>query len=115
MKTIYEHIEHVKGRPHHIRKRVAFTTALCGALLVGVLWFGVSLASGGYALHGSNFAEATGAESSMGGSPVTSTSQLAGAAAALNQDSASQPAHIEIVDATSTTTPSAPEQTVIPF
>lgn len=115
MRTIFDHIEHVKGQPHHIRKRVALTAAGGIAAVVGIVWFGASLASGTYAIHGSNFAESTGAESQTGSPVVSETSQVAGAAAALNSDT-SGPARIVIVDASSTASATpASDQTTIPF
>ena len=114
MKSLVHHIEHVRKQPHHVRKRVALTLAGAGAALVGVLWLGISLGTGAFAIHGSNFAESTGAEPSSAGSP-SDTSQLAGAAAAVEPANAA--AHIEIIDAATSSALSAPRtvQTVIPF
>lgn len=114
MKTIFDHIERVKKQPHHVRKRVAFGAAYAATGLIAVVWLGTSLSSGAFALHDSNFAAA---EAGAGNERVAGNAapqQLAGAAAALRGVAANAPAHIEIVDATSTS--SAPrEQTVIPF
>src|SRR5487761_2651737 len=114
MKNIFEHIEHLKGKPHHIRKRVAFGAAAGVTALIALVWLGGSVSSGAFAIQGSNFAESTGqqpavtTDTSAGG-----TSGLAGAGAALPDASANVPAHIEIVDV-ATATPAKPaEQTII--
>lgn len=113
MKTVFEHIEHVKKQPHHVRQGVAFSAAALCTTLVALVWLTGSLWSGAFALKSSSFAE------SAGQSPTVATydsgkSSLAGAAAAL-QD-ASAPAHIEIVDvASSTSGQKKAEQTILPF
>lgn len=116
MKTIFDHIEHVKGKPHHIRKRVAFTAAGCGAGVIALVWLAGSLTTGAFAIKGSNFTD-----SANQGSVITtsgdSTSQLAGvgAAAALNQ-AEEAPVHIEIVNtASEPSKQKQAEQTTIPF
>lgn len=117
MRTIVERIEDLRARPHQVRKQVALTSAGGIAVVIGLIWFGVSLGSGAYAIHGSNFAEATGAEASPNAAPsAPQTSQIAGAAAALDTADAG-PAHIVIVDASSSSAaPStSAEQTTIPF
>jgi hypothetical protein len=115
MRTLFDHIEHVKGQPHHVRKRVALGSAGGIAAVVGILWFGGSLAGGAYAIHGSNFAISTGAESAPSTASVSGTSQLAGAAAALDSKDTG-PARIVIVDSSSSAATSTPaDQTTIPF
>lgn len=121
MRTIFEHIEHVKGKPHHIRKRVAFGTAAVLTAVIALVWLAGSLATGAFALKPTSFAQSTGQESSTVTGSENGNQNIAGvlagqAAAALQNDSASVPAHIEIVD----TTPSKAqakkaEPTVIPF
>ena len=115
MQKFFDYIEHLKGKPHHVRKQITFSVATGGAALIGLLWFGVSLSSGAYAIKGSNFAQATGAESATV-TTTDNTSQLAGAAAAVGTNTA-QAAHIEIIDAATTSTAAShqSEQTVIPF
>lgn len=113
MKTVFEHIEYVKGKPHHIRRKVAFTAAGACTAAIALVWLVGSLSMGVFALKDNNFADSTGQENVIT-TPQTDTSNLAGAAAALSNSNA--PAHIEIVD----TTPVVPaqkrsEQTVIPF
>lgn len=118
MKTIPQHIEHIKGKPHHVRKRIAFGVATCGAALIALVWLAGSLGTGAFAIRGATFAESTGAESTVtvaaenGSRPAISG--IAGVAAAL-QD-AGAPAHIEIIDtASSTRTTKQAERTTIPF
>lgn len=116
MKTVFDHIEHMRGKPHHIRKRVAFTLAAAGAGVVGLVWLVGSVSLGVFAIQGSSFAESTGQGAVIVDN--TGSSNLAGAAAALptNQNSANAPAHIEIVDiASSTPGQGKAEQTIIPF
>jgi hypothetical protein len=117
MKTIFEHIEYVKGQPHHIRKQI--TLAIAGGLtaLIALVWFFGTLSSGAFAIHGSTFAESTGAEpAAVTGTDNSSDSGIAGAAAAINSDT-NAPAHIEIVDTSTSTNAKKPaaEPTIIPF
>lgn len=113
MQRVFDHIDRIKEQPHHIRRQIAFTVAFGVAALIGLVWLMGSLAMGSFALGNTNFADATGA------APVQSSggpdnSQLAGAAAAAPNTGAAAPAHIEIIDASTSTAPQ-PEQTVIPF
>ena len=121
MKTVFDHIEHIKGKPHHIRKRVAFTAAAGVTALIALVWLVGSVTSGAFAIQGSTFADstqqqpvvtttATGADTGTG-----DTSGLAGAAAALPSVSTNAPASIEIVDVASATPPAQTQQTIIPF
>lgn len=119
MKKLHEHIAHIKTKPHHIRKKVAFGTAACGAGLVALIWLVASFSTNAFAIQGSSFADAQGQE------PVTvvrtnaagelqGLAGVGGAAAILEDKNA--PAHIEIVD----TTPVKPaakktDATILPF
>ncbi len=117
MKTIFEHIEYAKSKPHHIRKRIALTATATITAVIALVWFFGTLSSGAFAIQGSTFAESTGAEPTIAtGTESDSNSEgIAGAAAALPND-ANAPAHIEIIDtATSSAATSTAEQTVIPF
>ena len=114
--NIFDHINRVKEKPHHVRRQVAFMAAAGATAFVAFAWLATSVTSGIFAIKASNFALSSGAES-----PAVSTSasdgsgQLAGAAAALDQAVAA-PAHIEIIDANpATTTAAQSDQTVIPF
>lgn len=115
MKTVFEHVEYIKGKPHHIRKRIALTTAAVGAGTIALVWLVGSISLGAFAIQGSSFADSTGQESVIVTNGDTNNSQnLAGAAAAL--PSANTPAHIEIVDTNATTSAQKkPEQTTLPF
>lgn len=113
MKTIFQHIEYVKGKPHHVRKQVAFATAAGVTAVVALVWFFSTLSAGTFAIQGSTFADST-SEASTTTNSVQSNSGIAGAAAAVQDENA--PAHIEIVDTSTSTTPAKQqEQTVIPF
>ena len=115
MKTISQHIEHIKSKPHHIRKRVAFGTAFAGTAVIALVWLVSSVGTGAFALKNTSFADSTG----QGNNPVTegssNTSAVAGASAGLetNKD---MPTRIEIIDTASSTRQSKKaEQTTIPF
>jgi hypothetical protein len=116
MKTVLDHIEHVKGKPRHVRHRVAVGAATFASALIALVWLGVNLISGSFALsQESSFATNAGQDDTV---TTSATSDgLAGAAAALPPSaSASAPAHIEIVD----TTPAPAhqkqsDQTILPF
>lgn len=108
MKTVFEHIEHVKGKPHHIRKQVAFASAAVGAGAIALFWFIMSISLGSFAISGSSFADASVTEEVT----VVDASGLAGAAAAVD---ANVPAYIQIVDTTPAAPAKKPEQTTLPF
>ena len=116
MKTIFDHIEHIKGKPHHVRKRLAFGAAAVGAGLIALVWLVGSVSSGVFALKDTSFADSVGAGVAITTQSGNNSQGLAGAAAAPVLNEANVPAHIEIVD---TTPPKAQtkkaEQTVIPF
>jgi len=118
MRTISDHIEHVKTQPHHVRERVAFGLAVLMAGLIGIVWLGVSLASGSFAIAGNGFAQATGAAPfTVNGQPALGdTSGLAGAGAALPPGDAS--AHIDVIQDDMGAAPkgtASANQTIIPF
>jgi hypothetical protein len=120
MKTVSEHIDTLKQQPHHIRRQVAFGTAAGITGLVALVWLVGSVTTGVFAIQATSFAQSTGAEANSAASAdtVPSTSQLAGAAAAVpSSNEANTPAHIEIVNTASASAPtSSPDtQTVIPF
>lgn len=117
MKNLFEHIEYVKTKPHHIRKRVAFGAATFGSAFIALVWFVGSYVSNSFAIAGSNFAMGTEQDNAIvkvnaAGDAIPSG--IAGTAAAL--PSASAPAHIEIIDTTpQQSTTSQAEQTILPF
>ena len=114
MKTVFEHIEHIKGKPHHVRKRIAFGTAAAGAGLVAVVWLAINVTGGAFAIPDNSFADAAGQGSVVATTSERAATNLAGVAAAVeNQDA---PAHIEIVDTTpASTSQKKAERTIIPF
>jgi hypothetical protein len=117
MKNISEHIRYLHGKPHHIRRKVAFGTAAGVAGLIGVIWLVGSVSAGSFALKDTSFADATGAApvDVVNANDTTATAGLAGAAAApALEDSSQGPAHIQIVNVTPKPAPK-PEQTTIPF
>ncbi len=115
MKNIFDHIETAKGKPHHVRKQIAFGTAASATALIALVWFVQSISSNTFAIQGTSFAESTGHEAVIVTVPEGGNQNLAGAAAAFKDD-ASAPAHIEIVDTASSTPKARPtERTIIPF
>ncbi len=113
MRTLADHIERIKGKPHHVRRRAAFGAAALGTALVAFAWLAASFSTGAFALHATSFAESTGQEGAR--APAGAAENLAGAAAALPSD-ARAPARIEIIDAATSSGPAASApQTVIPF
>lgn len=114
MKNLFDHIEYVKGKPHHIRKRVALATAALGSGLIAIVWFVGSIATNSFAIQGASFASATDQQNAIVKTDDTSNQGLAGAAAAIKD--AEAPAHIDIVDTTaSVASKQQPEQTILPF
>ena len=115
MKTLFQHIEHIQGKPHHVRKRIALASAVAGSALVALVWLVGGSVTGAFAIQGSDFAMTTGQTETVATTSASGIPQnLAGAAAAV-QD-AKAPAHIEIVD----TAPASPtkkqsDQTILPF
>lgn len=117
MKTIFEHIDRVKAKPHHIRKQVAFASAAVGTGLITLVWLSVSLATGAFSIKESSFAaNAEQGNTVMAGGDTSGNQNLAGVGAAAALPDASVPAHIEIIDANSATAgQKQAEQTTIPF
>jgi hypothetical protein len=117
MKTISDHIQHVKGKPHHVRRRVAFSAAMTGTALVALVWLVGSLGTGSFALKETSFADSSqGTGVVVAGGDGSSAEGLAGVGAAVASDNTNAPARIEIVNvATSTSSGMKAEQTTIPF
>jgi hypothetical protein len=113
MKTLLEHIEHARTKPHHIRKRIALSIAAGCSILIALVWLIGSFSLGSFAIGDNTFADS--AESSPTvTTPENDNQNIAGAAAAFSNENT--PTHIEIIDAsTSTAAKNAPEQTTIPF
>jgi len=115
MKKIIEHIEYVKGKPHHVRRQIAFGTATVVSALIAFVWLAGNYASGTFALHDSSFADATGQGSTLQVAGGVTGQGLAGVGAASALESSQDaPAHIEIVDTTPAPKKQS-EQTVLPF
>ena len=115
MKTLFQHIDHVKGKPHHIRKKVAFGAAGALSGLVALVWLTSSLATGAFAIQGSNFAQSVADGAHVESVNKTPAQGLAAAASALLGADAPPP-HIEIVTVVATSTPAHQgEETTIPF
>ncbi len=114
MKTVFEHIEHVRGKPHHIRKQIAFSVAGAVTGLIALVWLAGSVGAGVFALKDTSFAQSTGGEEvrAVSGDPA---GQLAGVTSAV-LPSLSEPSRIQIIDATSSAMlEKETEQTTIPF
>lgn len=117
MRTLGEHLDRVREQPHHVRRRFALGSAGALTALIGVVWLGASLATGAFALKGSNFAEVTGAETAE----VAAEGQGAapGVAAAAAAAPKSERAHVEVVPSDtgmpSKPPPPPPGPTIIPF
>jgi hypothetical protein len=115
MKTIFEHIEHVKGKPHHIRRRVAFSAATVGTAVIALAWLVGSLGAGAFALKSSSFANNTVEETKVVFESGDSQNFF-GVAAVLESAPARTPARIEIIDSAKPEASSKnAEQTIIPF
>ena len=113
MKALFKHLEKVKAKPHHVRRKIALGAAGGATAVIALAWFALTLHAGTFAIQGSNFAESTG----QGGSGVSAGAPpaavgLAAAGAARQEE---EGAHIEIVDAKPAPSHTAPEPTVIPF
>ncbi len=116
MKTVSQHIEHIKSKPHHVRKRVAFGAAAVGTSVIALVWLVSSLGSGVFALKDTSFAQSTGQENMLATEGNSAVGAVAGAAAAPALESANAPARIEVIDTASSTRQSKKaEQTTIPF
>ena len=114
MKTIFDHIERVQGKPHHIRKQIAFGAAAALTAVIALVWLVSSLGTGAFALKDTSFAQSTGEEGAFT-STGDNKEQLAGVGASARSGRGA-PAYIEIIDtASSTSGQKKTEQTTIPF
>jgi hypothetical protein len=119
MKKLFNHIETLQGKPHHIRRRIAIGSATFASALIALIWLVGSLVTGAFAIKQSSFADV-----STGAATLTTTrtgedtgaSPVAGVgAASIIQTDTTKP-HIQIIDTSgSSTSKKQPEQTVIPF
>jgi hypothetical protein len=120
MMLLADHIENVRAQPEHIRRQIALTIAVVLTAIVALLWFGMSLASGAFALKSTSFAEATSGVEAQPASPSSgSVSRLFGAVGAAFGGAPSGPARVEVIQAKPDTTrksdASIVESTVLPF
>ncbi len=114
MKNIFEHIEHAKSKPHHVRKQIAFGVATGITSCIALAWFVQGISSNAFAIQGSSFADSVGQGSVVVPGAENREDNLAGVAAALRGTPV--PARIEIVDvASSTRNVKQAEQTILPF
>ncbi|MCX6787634.1 MAG: hypothetical protein NT108_00525 [Candidatus Kaiserbacteria bacterium] len=118
MKPILDYLinrfEHAKGQPHHIRKQIAFGVSSGIAALIAIVWLVSSVESGTFALKNPTPEDGSGDGSMFVAGMGGGSQNLAGAAAALTNESA--PAHIEIIDTTPAPVKVKPvEQTTVPF
>jgi hypothetical protein len=112
MKTLTEHIHHVRKQPHHVKKRVVFTVsgALTGA--IAFLWLLGNLWQGSFALPNTSFADAQPTPGLVVSGSAGADSLLAGAAASISTGPTSG---IQIIDTKQPTIIKDAEPTVIPF
>ena len=120
MRTLFEHIEIIKQKPHDTRRQIAFAAAFGCTTLVALVWLVGTVSTGTFAIHGSSFADRAGQGPSLSAQQDSSNANLLGAASAAKIE-ASAPARIDIVNTATSSTfsgksggPQA-EQTVIPF
>jgi hypothetical protein len=113
-----DHIERLRAKPEHIRKRIAIGTSVGVTAVVALVWLTTLVTSGTLALNlvspGGNIAEG-GSGNVQGAVAETQTnfSQLLGAVGAIS--SSSTDPNLIIVDQAPTTTPANSNPTVIPF
>lgn len=110
MKKIFDHIEHIKSQPHHVRKSIAFGTAMICTVFVALVWLVGNLRAGTFALqvNSPNAGENEGV-TVIGNQNVAGV----GAAEAFSDESAPR---IEIIDAVPKIRKEKQvEQTTIPF
>ena len=113
MKSLAHHVNTVKAQPHHVRKQVAFATAFIVAAFIALVWAGASFATDAFAIKGSSFADASGAETTNVAAGGSNTSLTASAAEA-GQGAGKAPG-IQIVDGQSASASAPSQPTTIPF
>ena len=82
MKTIFDHIERVQEKPHHIRKQIAFGAAAALTAVIALVWLVSSLGTGAFALKDTSFAQSAGEEGTFTATG-DNKEQLAGVGASL--------------------------------
>ena len=112
MQSVVNHIEQLKGKPYHHRKRITYLYAGIGAGAIGLVWLIASLATGAFLIHDSLLTRDSSGE---GTAVIEANQRIAGAAAALTTD-AGAPAELKIIDTKPTSARTKqPEHTVMPF
>jgi hypothetical protein len=124
MILLTRHIEVIRRKPEPVRRQVALGAAVFITALIALLWLGVSLLTGSFALGGSNnsFAEATEtpAPSTQTARAGSGIGNFFGAAGAVLSGGRNEPAHVEVVETagaepTNADSIEVSEPTVIPF
>lgn len=120
-----DYVAKLKGKPEHIRKRIAFGASAGVTGLIALAWIGTMVTTGAFTMG----AKSTVADSNQNSAPVALTdtnvksnfSQLAGAVAAATGATTSQPS-LTIIDGKASSTldatqpaPNNSSATVIPF
>lgn len=110
---VEHHVEHLRSKPHHVRKQVAFTTAAGVTFVIALAWLVYSAQTGLFSIQGSSFADAVkDVDTTLPQEVQGVSSGLAGVVASQRDDSGAP--KLQVVDKT----PPAPaklEQTTIPF
>jgi hypothetical protein len=118
MRTVAEHLDRIREKPHHVRHRYALGTAGAITAVIGAAWLGISLSTGAFALHGTSFADATRGDIETSTPGEARAAAVAGAAAApLPPAGEGAPARVEAVPTTEAKPEKAgkAEPTIIPF
>ena len=120
MAAIFEHLERLRAKPHHVRRQIALGTSVAVTALVAVGWLGALASSPKFALNPETAGDGVDMQSA-----VTETrsnfSELVGAAGAAF-GATSSPAQVIVVDTKTRSTLDVPRdnyndtrETVIPF
>jgi hypothetical protein len=117
MRTLAHHVAHIKTKPHHIRRQIAFTLAGGLTVFVAFVWLGGNVAMGNFALGGASFGSVVAEIQEK--DQISPGSSLVGAVSAAVTPVHTDP-HIEIVDSKKSSTleerkRATAEPTIIPF
>lgn len=119
MKTAAQHIEYIRSKPHHVRKRIVFVASSVITGFIAFIWIVTGLVTDSFAVKQSSFADATGG-SDTGVAVVQVNANRQGlaavGAAVIPQSTNSAPAQIEVVNSVPVVSPiDQSNKTVIPF
>ncbi|HEX2792407.1 MAG TPA: hypothetical protein VHO23_01685 [Candidatus Paceibacterota bacterium] len=95
-RTVTDHLEHLRAKPHHVRRQISFLAALVVTGLVTAGWLGAMATSGSFALDTTTLADG-GAEGATLTNARNDFSSLLGAAGAAI-GATSSPREITVVD-----------------